>query len=105
MTSLSISLKRSRFNSILKSRQGDYPPLPRDMEPHPGHSVQENARTPVERLYQLGAALIKKWGEMIDRTEDLQEFAFCYDNKYDYLAQLADPEDWGDENRMLKNYC
>lgn len=32
------------------------------------------------------------------------DFAFCPEPCYDRLADLADPEDWGPSNRILKNY-
>lgn len=35
----------------------------------------------------------------------LRSFAFCRDEKFDALAELADPEDWGPGRRILKNYC
>ena len=31
-------------------------------------------------------------------------FAFCPEPCYDRLVDLADPEDWGPSNRILKNY-
>ena len=31
-------------------------------------------------------------------------FAFCPEPRYDRLVDLADPEDWGPSNRILKNY-
>lgn len=35
---------------------------------------------------------------------NVYEFAFCPEPCYDRLADLADPEDWGPSNRILKNY-
>ena len=32
------------------------------------------------------------------------DFAFCPYPCYQYLADLADPEDWGPDNRILLNY-
>lgn len=32
------------------------------------------------------------------------DFAFCPVPRYDRLVDLADPEDWGPSNRILKNY-
>ena len=32
------------------------------------------------------------------------DFAFCPEPCYDRLVDLADPEDWGPSNRILKNY-
>lgn len=32
------------------------------------------------------------------------DFAFCPEPCYDRLVDLADPEDWGSSNRILKNY-
>lgn len=32
------------------------------------------------------------------------DFAFCPEPCYERLADLADPEDWGPCNRILKNY-
>ncbi len=37
-------------------------------------------------------------------AENLYEFAFCHANKFDYLAKLADPEPWGDDNKRLISY-
>ncbi len=36
--------------------------------------------------------------------EDLRAFAFCHDSHYEALAGLANPEPWGDNNRVLRNY-
>lgn len=35
---------------------------------------------------------------------NVYEFAFCPEPCYDRLVDLADPEDWGPSNRILKNY-
>ena len=35
---------------------------------------------------------------------NVYDFAFCPEPCYDRLADLADPEDWGPGNRILKNY-
>ena len=35
---------------------------------------------------------------------NLYDFAFCPESCYDRLVDLADPEDWGAGNRILKNY-
>ena len=35
---------------------------------------------------------------------NLYDFAFCPEPCYDRLVDLADPEDWGLNNRILKNY-
>lgn len=35
---------------------------------------------------------------------NVYDFAFCPEPCYDRLADLADPEDWGHGNRILKNY-
>lgn len=35
---------------------------------------------------------------------NVYDFAFCPEPCYDRLADLADPEDWGPSNRILKNY-
>ena len=35
---------------------------------------------------------------------NLYDFAFCPEPCYDRLIDLADPEDWGSGNRILKNY-
>lgn len=35
----------------------------------------------------------------------LWPFAFCRDEKYDALVELADPESWGSEHKILRNYC
>ena len=35
---------------------------------------------------------------------NLYDFAFCPEPCYDRLVDLADPEDWGSGNRILKNY-
>ena len=35
---------------------------------------------------------------------NLYDFAFCPEPCYDRLVDLADPEDWGAGNRILKNY-
>ena len=35
---------------------------------------------------------------------NLYDFAFCPEPCYDRLVYLADPEDWGLNNRILKNY-
>ena len=35
---------------------------------------------------------------------NLYDFAFCPEPCYDRLVNLADPEDWGPGNRVLKNY-
>ena len=32
------------------------------------------------------------------------DFAFCPEPCYDRMVDLADPEDWGPSNRILKNY-
>ena len=32
------------------------------------------------------------------------DFEFCPEPCYDRLVDLADPEDWGPGNRILKNY-
>ena len=37
-------------------------------------------------------------------TDDLYEFAFCPEPCYERLVGLANPEPWGDSNRVLKNY-
>lgn len=38
------------------------------------------------------------------QCSNVYEFAFCPEPCYDRLADLADPEDWGPSNRILKNY-
>lgn len=35
---------------------------------------------------------------------NVYDFAFCPEPCYDRLVDLADPEDWGPGNRILKNY-
>lgn len=35
---------------------------------------------------------------------NVYDFAFCPEPCYDRLFDLADPEDWGSSNRILKNY-
>ena len=35
---------------------------------------------------------------------NVYDFAFCPEPRYDRLVELADPEDWGLSNRILKNY-
>lgn len=35
---------------------------------------------------------------------NVYDFAFCPEPCYDRLVDLADPEDWGPNNRILKNY-
>lgn len=35
---------------------------------------------------------------------DAYDCAFCPEPCYDRLVDLADPEDWGSSNRILKNY-
>lgn len=35
---------------------------------------------------------------------NIYDFAFCPDPCYERLADLADPEDWGPGNRILKNW-
>ena len=35
---------------------------------------------------------------------NVYDFAFCPKPCYERLADLADPEDWGSSNRILKNY-
>lgn len=35
---------------------------------------------------------------------NVYDFAFCPETCYDRLVDLADPEDWGPSNRILKNY-
>ena len=35
---------------------------------------------------------------------NVYDFAFCHEPCYDRLVDLADPEDWGPGNRILKNY-
>ena len=35
---------------------------------------------------------------------NVYDFAFCPEPCYERLADLADPEDWGPSNRILKNY-
>ncbi len=35
---------------------------------------------------------------------NVYDFAFCPEPCYDRLVDLADPEDWGHGNRILKNY-
>ena len=35
---------------------------------------------------------------------NVYDFAFCPEPCYERLADLADPEDWGPCNRILKNY-
>ena len=35
---------------------------------------------------------------------NVYDFAFCPEPCYERLADLADPEDWGPGNRILKNY-
>lgn len=35
----------------------------------------------------------------------LWSFSYCPDEKFDSLVRLADPEDWGPEKKVLKNYC
>lgn len=42
---------------------------------------------------------------MVPLNENLYEFGFCPEAKFDYLASLADPEDWGPGLGVLKNYC
>lgn len=34
---------------------------------------------------------------------NVYDFAFCPEPCYDRLVDLADPEDWGPSNRILKN--
>lgn len=41
----------------------------------------------------------------IAMTDSLWDFAYCHPSHYDELARLADPEDWGQDNRILKSYC
>ena len=36
---------------------------------------------------------------------NVYDFAFCPEPCYDRLADLADPEDWGPGNRILKTTC
>ena len=35
---------------------------------------------------------------------NVYDFAFCPEPCYDRLVDLADPEDWGPGNRILRNY-
>ena len=37
-------------------------------------------------------------------ADDLYDFAFCPDSCYERLVDLANPEPWGEGNRVLKNY-
>lgn len=36
---------------------------------------------------------------------NVYDFAFCPEPSYDRLVDLADPEDWGPSNRILKTTC
>lgn len=36
---------------------------------------------------------------------NVYDFAFCPEPCYDRLVDLADPEDWGPSNRILKTTC
>lgn len=36
---------------------------------------------------------------------NVYDFAFCPEPCYDRLVDLADPEDWGPSNRILKTIC
>ncbi len=40
----------------------------------------------------------------MEYPERIVEFAFCPRPCYQYLADLADPEDWGEDGRVLVNY-
>lgn len=37
-------------------------------------------------------------------ADDLYDFAFCPEPCYERLVDLANPEPWGEGNRVLKNY-
>ena len=37
-------------------------------------------------------------------ADDLYDFAFCPESCYERLVDLANPEPWGEGNRVLKNY-
>lgn len=41
---------------------------------------------------------------MFSIEENLFDFAFCPMPAFAYLSELAAPEDWGENNRVLKNY-
>lgn len=43
-------------------------------------------------------------GDPCTLCSNVYDFAFCPEPCYDRLADLADPEDWGPSNRILKNY-
>lgn len=36
--------------------------------------------------------------------ENLSDFAFCHKYVFANLSELAAPEDWGEDNRVLRNY-
>ena len=38
-------------------------------------------------------------------TEELLEFAYCPFQRYESLSHLAVEENWGPDNRILRNYC
>ncbi len=41
----------------------------------------------------------------MDSFEELYDFAYCHPSKFDNLATLASPEEWGQDNRILVSYC
>ena len=41
---------------------------------------------------------------MFSIEENLFDFAFCPMPAFAYLSELAAPEDWGENDRVLKNY-
>ena len=64
----------------------------------PSHVQNQSIRTPAMRW-------IGRHMEIPNTLcSNVYDFAFCPEPCYDRLADLADPEDWGPGNRILKNY-
>ena len=64
----------------------------------PSHVQNQSIRTPAMRW-------IGRHMEIPNTLcRNVYDFAFCPEPCYDRLVDLADPEDWGPGNRILKNY-
>ena len=84
-------------------------PLPRQARQRAKAQLRCACRRPVARIESKHPHNSNEidWtphGDPQHLCSNVYDFAFCPEPCYDRLVDLADPEDWGPGNRILKNY-
>lgn len=91
-------LRMDDFARVL-SQDGQFVPLAKEEVQLIGGFTHRGDRVvPMSEALKDGDQVVVTAGPL------LGDFAFCPEPCYDRLADLADPEDWGPGNRILKNY-